>query len=57
VLVVGQAARSVEGGALMVATAPVWVPWWLTKVRAERREAYARAYTDCLHETTPRAER
>jgi hypothetical protein len=48
ILIVGGAVQAVEGGALVIATSPVWVPWWLTKVHRERRESYQRSYQGCM---------
>ncbi len=47
-IVAGAAVRAGEGAALLVATSPVWVPWWLTKVHRERRDVYQRAYAGCV---------
>jgi hypothetical protein len=49
-LVAGAIVQAAEGGAVLIATSPVWVPWWLTKVHRARRESYQRNYRDCMTE-------
>jgi hypothetical protein len=41
-------AKAVEGGAIAVATSPVWIPIWLTRVRSEQRDLYQLAYAGCV---------